>query len=97
MKGPLFMEKNITTRGLKGKLIKHDKAMDLCFQVVSIYEGSSSYKVKGYFYNMGFVSSYNIFPYTSNIVIKKQDLVDNWKWTFYDTECVRFNEWKPIK
>lgn len=68
---------------LKGKVIKHERNMDVCYQVVSQYEGSTHLKLKVRIINMGFEKSYFIFPNTTNIEINKFDL-DNWS-TLLDT------------
>lgn len=54
-------------------LIKHERSMDVVFQVVSRYEGSTHYKVKGYWWNMGFTMSWPIFPRPVTIEIAKSD------------------------
>lgn len=76
----------------KGDVIKHRDSMDVCFEVVSIYEGSNSWKLKGFWINQGFVDSWRLFTTTSRIVIKK----DNVKDLFYTTDivpCYRKAEW----
>ena len=59
---------------LKGKVIKHERNMDVCYQVISQYEGSTHLKLKVRIINMGFEKSYFIFPHTDNIEIAKASL-----------------------
>ena len=61
----------------KNKIIIHERSMDVCYQVLSSYVGSETIKLKVYMMNMGFNRSWQIFPRTSWIEIKKTDL-RNW-------------------
>lgn len=77
----------------KGDVIKHRNSMDVCFKVVSIYEGSDSWKIKGYWMNQGFHESWYLFANTTNIAIKK----DNVKDLLYTDKlhyCYRHADWK---
>lgn len=80
---------------LSGKIIKHDHALDVCFQI----SGSNIFKDKieiiGYWINMGFKNSYYIEP--GNFDIKIEDL-KNWKWlsNAYGLACYRYGTWETL-
>ena len=85
-------------KGLKGKYIKHPRMMDVCFKILSIYEGSTKYKLKGFWYNLGYVESFQIFPTTSNITVDKSSLLE-WEWMTDKndfTTCLRNAKWRQI-
>lgn len=73
---------------LIGKIIIHESAMDVCYRVLSQYEGSEVYKLKVYVINMGFVNSFSIFNKPSWIEIKKTD-IPRWKQIINNKDCYR--------
>lgn len=83
---------------LKSKLIKHDRMMDVCAEVLSHFEGSDYYKLKIRWVNMGYLQSYYIFSKTDYIKIMKKDLT-NWEWCRILPEdiCYRNSPWKQIE
>lgn len=62
-------------------IIRHKRALDVAFDVVSKYEGSTHYKLKGYWWNMGFTMSWPIFPRPAYIEVAKSDW-HNWERVF---------------
>lgn len=79
----------------KGDVIKHRDSMDVCFEVVSVYEGSDSFKVKGFWVNQGFVNSWRLFPRTNNIKIKKDNMKDILYTNDILVSCYRYANWTP--
>lgn len=80
----------------KGDVIKHRDSMDVCFEVVSVYEGSNSWKLKGFWANQGFVNSWRLSGKTVHIQIKKENVKD----LFYINSdepitCYRNAPWVP--
>jgi len=74
--------------------------MDVCCEVLSIYEGSYYFKYKIRWINLGFVESFYIFPTTTYIRIKKDKLTEEWLYfnpNSAGTEtCYRRLNWKRI-
>ena len=59
-------------------LYKHDMALDTAIDVLTCFEGSTHYKLKVRWVNLGFVQSYLIFgSNTHNIEVAKTDF-HNW-------------------
>lgn len=82
---------------LKSQIIKHDRALDTCLEVLAIYYGSDYYKLKVRWINLGFNKSYYIFNRHDNIKIKKTD-IPNWSFLLdKDDDCYRYSRWKQIK
>lgn len=56
-----------------GDIIKHEKSMDVCFDVIKVYEGSTSYHIKGRWMNQGFTESFYIFTNPCRIKLPKSE------------------------
>lgn len=72
--------------------------MDVCFKILSIYEGSTTYKLKGFWYNLGYVESFQIFHTTSNITVDKNSLLE-WEWMIDKDDfiiCLRNTKWRQL-
>lgn len=73
--------------------------MDVCFDVKKSFDVGHKVKLKGDWWNMAFVKSYNIFPgyKPSNVEIRQEDYKD---WEFLtnpqSVTCFRNGSWRPI-
>jgi hypothetical protein len=81
---------------LAGKFIKHDNAMDVCFEVIG-YDGLDAFL---YTWNMGQTSAY---PIGENVRIPAIKLLDNYwkvcnnaKQILDDGKSLREGEWTPL-
>ena len=57
----------------RNDVIKHEQSMDVCFDVINVYEGTDYYKIKGRWMNQGFVESFYMFSRTATIKIMKSN------------------------
>ena len=91
---------------LRGKIIKHDKAMDVMFDVMQVIWTPTRLKLKGAWLNMGFVDAGRnwIIPasgkqdgrYIVHIEIAHEDL-KNWKFCGTpQAKCLRYEKWLKI-
>lgn len=84
---------------LHGRFLKHDRAMDVCFEVLWCLDVGHKIKMKGKWWNMAYVNSYDIFPgyKPAKIEIRKEDLGD-WKQTKNQQllACLRNCDWRPL-
>jgi hypothetical protein len=62
-----------------GRFLKHERFMDVCFEVTWSLDVGHKIKMKGNWWNLGFDQAFEIFPGSKpvKIEIKKEDLV-NW-------------------
>jgi hypothetical protein len=76
-------------------IIKHEKFMDVCFQVSQAFELGDDILIKGLWINMGFEKSWIIDK--GEIFIKRKDL-DKWYVCADMTQnpCLRYCEWRKI-
>ena len=84
---------------LSGRIIRHNRTMDVCFLVEESYDmGNETIIVRGHWINMGFKESYPIFSNPSEIEIKTEDF-GNWEVLSKNDEyirCFRDGDWKPL-
>jgi hypothetical protein len=81
---------------LKSSIIKHERSMDVCYEILNAFIGSENFKLKVRVINMGFNQSYYIFNRHIYIEIKKDNIGD---WFFLvdkDDTCYRYSRWKQI-
>lgn len=80
---------------LKDQIIKHTRAMDVCFDVYDVNYLENVFKLKGCWINMGFVNS---FPLKHEIIsISHENLLKNWLvCTKPDSPCLRYAIWSRI-
>jgi hypothetical protein len=76
-------------------IIKHEKFMDVCFQVLEASELYDTFNIKGWWVNMGFERSWIINK--GEIFIKRKDL-DKWYMCTDAAQnpCLRYCEWQKI-
>lgn len=92
---------------LKGKVIKHERAMDIMFDVWHVsYAGPNYLKIKGVWLNMGFGPDVGLNfivpangkygPITSHITLKREDL-KNWKFAANrNAPNLRYGKWLSL-
>jgi hypothetical protein len=84
---------------LHGKFIKHKKFMDVCFEVKKSFDVGHKVKLKGNWWNMAFVKSFDIFHgcRPSNIEIRKENYGE-WEYCTnpQSVDCLRNAQWKSI-
>lgn len=83
----------------RGSFLKHDKFMDICIRVdkAPIRLSDGRYVIRGTFWNMGFVDSFNLNIKFSR-KIEAKDLRENYTVTMMrpDEPCLRKNNWVKI-
>ena len=87
----------IRIKGLKGKIIRHNRMLDVCAEVLNIFEGSTTFKLKINWYNQGFIKSSRIFYTPSYIEVDKTDFMTDWEWCIPVSDYYRNETWKKIK
>lgn len=84
---------------LHGRFLKHDRFMDVCFEVTWSLDVGHKIKLKGNWWNMAYVNSFELFRgyKPSKIDIRKEDLKD-WKQTRNrpPLACLRDCDWQPL-
>jgi hypothetical protein len=83
---------------LGGRIIRHQRAMDVCFKVAKSYTFPHKTKLRGYWVNMGFKESFLLDENARNIEIMTKDL-KNWEVLSKNDEfvkCYRDGHWKPL-
>lgn len=78
----------------RGHFIKHERTMDVAFYVLQVFYSSEYIKLKGYWYNQGYVESFQLFPNPTRIKIKNSELNKLLYTTNYTNEkCIRNLGW----
>lgn len=81
---------------LKNRIIKHDRNMDVCYNIIHSFDTGKKIKVKAYAVNMGYVESYYL-NILLKFVIDKSDL-DQWtQCSNIDVKCLRYSDWRKLK
>jgi hypothetical protein len=83
---------------IKDNVIKHINSMDVCFEIVNVIRLHNKVKLKGYWINMGFKTSWILLGKTSTIEIFNKD-ISNWLVSCgNDTNpgCHRKDNWRVI-
>jgi len=78
-----------------GHMIKHKKFKDVCIFVQKAYTFSHKTKIKGLWFNQGFVETFSL-NMNARIVIKKEEY-SNWYICVENTKCVRKAIWANIE
>lgn len=74
--------------------IKHERSMDICFEVFKKWDIGDRLVIKGQWINQGFVESYPI--HKATIKIYKSEL-SNWlKTNDYFAKCLRYSQWSKV-
>lgn len=78
---------------LVGRMIRHERFMDVCFEVTKVFELPHKIKVTGYWHNMGFVTSYPLLiKQTLNIPIEQ---ISQWSICMENfPKCYRNAPWR---
>lgn len=76
--------------------IKHKKYRDICWRVLTQYQGTGYIKFKVELWNQGYVHSWPL-PIKEYLDITRED-VSNWLWTEQENnECLRYSDWKELE
>ena len=81
---------------IKGMVIKHEKAMDVCYEITYVSYADNEYHVGLVPINMGFVDSWYIdqTPFSAKI---NKDQLSGWsKLENPGMNCYRYGNWIPI-
>ncbi len=78
----------------KGQVIRHKRAMDVCFDVVNIIKLPHKLVVKGTWVNMGFVESFPLTTKTTYINIFTEDIPSWHICNLRLAKCLRYSHWR---
>lgn len=81
--------------GLHGRIIRHERNMDVCYMVMGMVDTGKKYKMKVTCINMGYVESYPL-AVDLKFDIKKQDVFKWHKCLDPDAKCLRHAEWRRL-
>jgi len=81
---------------LWGAIIKHERNMDVCYDVIKCFDVGHKLKLKVQVINMGFVSSYYL-NIQLNIEILKTDLPNWYEVEDKTAKCLRYAKWSKLK
>lgn len=85
----------------QGHFLKHDKFLDVCFEILHVFDYGHGMVVKGRWWNQGFEASYcihtrvvklNIAKESKNIKLGRTTSIDQWYATAPAT-CLRNSKW----
>ena len=80
-------------RPYKGDVIKHESTMDVAFDIVSVYESSDSWVLKGRWLNQGFLDTFPIETRCRTIRILKSEFHKILRCQDKHAKCIRYVEW----
>lgn len=94
----------------KGNFIKHEKYMDICLELVNVFDYGHGYAIKAKVWNMGFINSFPVGQnWRLNIAKNEKDIksgagrntqIGEWQilsGTALMDQCYRNSNWLEIK
>lgn len=90
---PFLVQESINViASLRAVIIRHKRSLDVCFKLIKVYPAWKKYK--GYWINMGFVSSWPIEARTHTLKI---DNIHDWeKCLEPELKCLRYAKWRQL-
>jgi hypothetical protein len=81
---------------LFGAIIRHERNMDVCYDVVKCFDVGDRLKLKVQCVNMGYVNSYNL-NILSKIEIDKKNIASWSECEDRNVKCLRYAKWSKLK